>query len=138
MFTNFFKAIQVFFLLQKSEDNSDNENQRDVQTLLLLIMLIVFYCKIMPSFSIWESLKELLGFHGLSYILKYQQDIFFVFQHTKHLEQLYIIFLKFFPITFFWQKIYFFPGIFIFKRFNFSYSFRIFSYFLSFSIFTAY
>ena len=30
MFTNFFKAIQVFFLLQKSEDNSDNENQRDV------------------------------------------------------------------------------------------------------------
>ena len=30
MFTNFFKAIQVFFLLQNSEDNSDNENQRDV------------------------------------------------------------------------------------------------------------
>ena len=30
MFTKILKVIQVFFPLQKSEDDSDNENQRDV------------------------------------------------------------------------------------------------------------
>ena len=38
----------------------------------------------------------------------------------------YIIFLKIFPIIFFWWKIYSFPFIFIYKMFNLCYSVRIF------------
>ena len=53
--------------------------------------------------------------------------LFFSIQNIK--SNCYIIFLRFFPIIFFWWKTYPFPVIFIYKRFNFCYSLWIFFYF---------
>ena len=60
---------------------------------------------------------------------------FFFFSIQDIKSNNYIIFLKFFSIIFFWWKIYPFPVIFIYKRFIFGYSLRIF--FLIFSWFNA-
>ena len=66
----------------------------------LLIMLIVFYCH--RHFLVWV--------------------MFFM----VWVMLCYIIFLKLFPIIFFWSKINSFLITFFYKRFNFSYSLRVF------------
>ena len=68
----------------------------------------------------------------MSYVLKHKHYIYIFFFSIRNIESnYYIIFLNFTPIIFFWWKIYSFPLIFICKRFNFCYSFRIFSWFSS-------
>ena len=62
----------------------------------------------MSLFSIWSH-----AFHDLNYVLRYKQDIFFNIQNIKSNS----IFLNFFPIIFFWWKIYSFPVIFQFLLF---------------------
>ena len=54
---------------------------------------------------------------------------FFFFSIRNIKSNCYIIFLNFFPIIFFWWKIFSFSVIFIYKRFNFCYSLWIFFYF---------
>ena len=55
--------------------------------------------------------------------------IFFYFFSIQNIKSnCYIVFFKLFPIIFSWWKISFFPVMFIYKRFNFCYSFRMFSY----------
>ena len=55
---------------------------------------------------------------------------FYIFSKQKMKSNCYITFLNFFPIIFFWWKIYSSLVIFIYKRFNFYYSFQIFFLFL--------
>ena len=47
-----------------------------------------------------EALKEELVFHDLSYVLKHEQDIFFLFSIQNIKTSYYIINLKFFPDIF--------------------------------------
>ena len=49
---------------------------------------------------------------------------YFIIQNIK--SNCYLSFLNFFPIIFFWCKIYSFPVLFIYKRFTFYYSLRVF------------
>ena len=60
-----------FFLLEKTEDNSDNKKFCGIFTLLLLMMLIIFYYKIMLSFFIWNpsSFQLYLFMKGLTFVI---------------------------------------------------------------------
>ena len=84
----------------------------------------------MPSFSIWNHEKNNLFF--TIWIQSWTMSrIPFLFL-SKTLWAFFtlffsILFFFFFSIIFFWWKIYSFPVIFIYRRFNFCYSSRIFS-----------
>ena len=114
------------FLLQKNDGNLDTKNHRGVYMLFLLIMPTTFLFLNNAILRDLESLKEKIIFHDLSYILKYNLDIFFIFNINNIKSNSYIIFLKFFTIIFFWWKIFSLPVILINKRFNFCYFFKIF------------
>ena len=118
------------FLLQKNDGNLDTKNHRGVYMLFLLIMPTTFLFLNNAILRDLESLKEKIIFHDLSYILKHNLDIFFIFNINNTKSNSYIIFLKFFTINFFWWKIFSLPVILINKRFNFCYFFKMFSYFL--------
>ena len=63
------------------------------------------------------------------YVLKRKQDMFFLCYHAKHWDQLLHYFSQIFSSYLFWLKIYPFPVMIIFKRFEFWNSLQIFSYF---------
>ena len=92
-------------------------------------MLIVFYCKIMPFFSIWDHSENSWFFANWVMLWNINRIYFFFFNIQNIKRNCYMIFLKFFPIIFFLWKIYSFSLIFIYKRFNFRYSLQIFFYF---------
>ena len=59
---------------------------------------------------------------------EYTVRIYFFFFSIQNIKgNCFIIFLRCFPIIFFWWKMYSFSYIFIYKRFNFCYSFSMFS-----------
>ena len=123
-----FYEIQVCFLFLTNENNSNNKNHHHVLTVSLFIMLIVFLWQYNAILLLLESLKEWFVFHALSFVLKLKQNIFFHFCHTKHFgiqEQLLDYFSQIFSYHFFWWVIYSFLIVFIYKKFNFSYSFRM-------------
>ena len=102
-------------------------------------MSLFFYYKIMPSlsfgisfefFSVWNHQKNNLFFTIWVMFWNIGRISFFSFLAYKTLRAVVTLFSQFFcSIIFFWWKIYSFPFIFIFKRFNFCYSFSMFSYF---------
>ena len=110
-----------------------------------LIMLILFYCKIMLSsfrlifssfglsiafFSIWNHSKNKL-FYIISVMFGIISRIYFFFFSIQNIKSnCYIIFVKFYLIIFFWCKIYSFTVTFFSKELNFCYSLRIFFLFL--------
>ena len=77
-----------------------------------------------------EALKEELVFHDLSYVLKHEQDIFFLFSIQNIKTNYYIINLKFFPVIFLWWKICSFLFISIYKKVQFLIFFQDFFLFL--------
>ena len=94
--------------------------------LFLLIMLIIFLMQDNVILLHLESLKESLTWFSLFELCFETRRIYFIYSIKNIKSNNYIIFLKFFPIIFFWWKIYFFPVICIYKRFNFCYSLRSF------------
>ena len=128
-------VTQVCFLFWRNELNSNNKNHHYFMMLFLLIMLINFLLQDNAIFFPLESLKE---FNDLSYVLKLKQCILYIFSFSasKTVRAIVKLFsLKFFPIIFFWWKIYTFPVIFIYKWFNFCYSLWIFfSFFFLYSV----
>ena len=117
--------FKFFFLFQKYEGNSDNRNHRDVSTLLLLIMLIFFFFFFFfflqhnAILLHLESLKKNL-FFTIWVIFLNISSIYFFFIRTLNIKSdCSIVFLKLILIIFFWWKIYSFPAIFTYKRFNF-------------------
>ena len=116
-----------------NEGSWDNKNYGGVSTLFLLtffysfLVLIVFSKQDNAFFLHLESLKEQLVLDDLSCLFKHKQDIFFCFLAYKTLRAIVrFFFFKFFPIIFFWWKIYFFLNVFIYKRLNFCFSLWIF------------
>ena len=85
--------------------------------------IVVFLC--LESLKVWLALL-----HDLNYFLKHKQDIFFLFCIQNIKSNCYIIFVKFFPIIFFWWIVCSFSVMFIYKRFNFCYSLLVFFLFL--------
>ena len=121
--------------------------------LFLLIMLIIFLLRdnsivvllalnpfdLLFRFSPFGIIKRMIVFHDLNYVLKHKHDVFFLFSMQNINSNCYIIFRKFFPVMFFWLKIYSFSVIVIYKWFNFCYSLRIiFDFFMINSTVTAY
>ena len=116
-----FYAIEIYFLLQKNEDNWDNKNHDDVQKLLLLII---------KSVSPFKIIEIITYFSGFQVCFETEpRYIFFLFSIQNIKGNCYIFLLKYFPIIFFWWIVYFIVAIFIYKRFNFCYSLWFFSYF---------
>ena len=79
---------------------------------ILLIMLIIFILQdntIVVVIVSLKTLKEWLAFDDLSYVLKDKQDVFFF--SIQNINSNYrIIFLRFFPITFFLMETLFLPS----------------------------
>ena len=74
----------------------------------------------MPSFFffIWNYEESYLFFMGWAMFSNISRVYFFFFNMQKIKSNFRIIFLKCFPVIYFWQIIYSFPIIFIYKRFN--------------------
>ena len=80
---------------------------------ILLTMLIIFILQdntIVVVIVSLKTLKEWLAFDDLSYVLKDKQDVFFFFSIQNIKSNYCIIFLRFFPITFFLMETLFLPS----------------------------
>ena len=69
--------LKDYFLFYTSEDNSNNKNPSVVLMLFLLRMQTVFLLQDNAIIPLFGLLIELLFIHGLSYDLKYKQEVFF-------------------------------------------------------------
>ena len=107
-----------------------SKKRRQFKTIKILLFFYVVRLNYADNFFLLQdngiaflrlkSLKEWLVLHGLSYVLKHKQDIFFSFLAYKTLRAIVsLFFLMFFGIIFLLWKIYSFPFVFLYKRFKF-------------------
>ena len=84
----------------------------------------------MRFFFFFENIKIITCFFTIWVMFWNISKIYFFFFCLENIESFCeIIILKLFPVIFFWWKIYFFPVMFIYKRFNFFVVCRFFFYF---------
>ena len=80
---------------------------------LHLIMQIIFYCKIMPTFF-FGIINRIIRFSQFELIFEINSTHFFFFKIQSIKSNCQIIFLKRFPVIYFGRVIYSFPLIFIY------------------------
>ena len=115
LFSHTFSCHLSLFFVLKEWSNLDNKNHRNVWTLFLLIMLMVFLLQDNAIVFLYlKSLKNELVFNDLNYVLKHKQDIF-SFLAYKTLWVIVTLFFSIFSNHLFLIENLFLPSSFILK-----------------------